>query len=238
MRFTGPEAVTDPFGPKPIDPLHARGNWSATRLHPVDLVGGGVEHLAERRQGTVSSEAETSGMAVFAHELSHNLGLPDNYNNPFAAVPQRPRAACGSMMSRGSFNGPGGPHTRWQIPPTPGRRARRAAQHPQQAAAELRRGRRRAGAQPQRPGPDRHRWSPRSRRARSTRAMTSPVSASCSTTAATRTRSAATRSTRCAKALVLHPERRRADLARLRRLHPSRSSSRSARTPSRVARAC
>ena len=24
------------------------------------------------------------------------------------------------MMSRGSFNGPGGQHTRWQIPPTQG----------------------------------------------------------------------------------------------------------------------
>ena len=31
------------------------------------------------------------------------------------------------MMSRGSFNGPGGQHTRWQIPPTQG--AALGAQH-------------------------------------------------------------------------------------------------------------
>ena len=36
-------------------------------------------------------------MAVYAHELSHNLGIPDNYNNPFGAVQQRDRhAACGT----------------------------------------------------------------------------------------------------------------------------------------------
>ena len=47
--------------------------------------------------GTVSTEAESSGMAVFAHELSHNLSLPDNYGNPFAApdLAHRP-AACGT----------------------------------------------------------------------------------------------------------------------------------------------
>ena len=59
-------------------------------------------------------------MAVFAHELSHNLGLPDNYNNPFTAPYQRTAGGMWDMMSRGSFNGPGGQHTRWQIPPTQG----------------------------------------------------------------------------------------------------------------------
>ena len=53
--------------------------------------------------------------AVLAHELSHNLGLPDNYNNPFAVQQVRSYTGPWSMMSRGSFNGPGGPHTRWQV---------------------------------------------------------------------------------------------------------------------------
>ena len=66
-------------------------------------------------------------MAVFAHELSHNLGLPDNYNNPFAAQQQRTAGGMWDMMSRGSFNGPGGQHTRWMIPPTQG--AALGAQH-------------------------------------------------------------------------------------------------------------
>ena len=59
-------------------------------------------------------------MAVYAHELSHNLSIPDNYNNPFTAPFQRTASGMWDMMSRGSFNGPGGQHTRWQIPPTQG----------------------------------------------------------------------------------------------------------------------
>jgi hypothetical protein len=59
-------------------------------------------------------------MAVYAHELSHNLGLPDNYNNPYLAPFQRAATGYWSMMSRGSFGGPGGTHTRWRIPSTMG----------------------------------------------------------------------------------------------------------------------
>jgi hypothetical protein len=52
---------------------------------------------------------------VFAHEFSHLRGLPDNYNNPFADN-QRNFTGYWEMMSRGTFNGPGGTHNRWQIP--------------------------------------------------------------------------------------------------------------------------
>ena len=59
-------------------------------------------------------------MATFAHELSHNLSIPDNYSNPYAPIQQRGFTGMWDMMSRGSFNGPGGPHTRFNIPPTQG----------------------------------------------------------------------------------------------------------------------
>ena len=59
-------------------------------------------------------------MATYAHELSHNLSIPDNYNNPFGTVQQRAATGIWDMLSRGSFNGPGGTHTRWLIPPTQG----------------------------------------------------------------------------------------------------------------------
>ena len=59
-------------------------------------------------------------MATYAHELTHNLGLPDNYNNPFGTVQQVTATGMWDMMSRGSFNGPGGQHTRYLIPPTQG----------------------------------------------------------------------------------------------------------------------
>jgi hypothetical protein len=48
------------------------------------------------------------------------LNIPDNYTNPFAAPFQRTASGMWDMMSRGSFNGPGGQHTRYQIPPTQG----------------------------------------------------------------------------------------------------------------------
>ena len=36
-------------------------------------------------------------MAVYAHELSHNLSIPDNYNNPFGRRTAAHRAAaCGT----------------------------------------------------------------------------------------------------------------------------------------------
>jgi M6 family metalloprotease-like protein len=119
MRFTGPEAVTDEFGPKHINPLHPRGNWASTRYVPWTSWAA-ANNVWPSASGNSSTEAESAGMAVYAHELSHNLGIPDNYNNPFSPTPQRTASGMWDMMSRGSFNGPGGQHTRYQIPPTQG----------------------------------------------------------------------------------------------------------------------
>ena len=109
----------DAFGPKayrpdrrPTGPSRATSPWtswaSAASIWPS-------------ARGNNSIEAESSGMSTYAHELSHNLRIPDNYSNPYGA--HRSSAAARGMwdmMSRGTFNGPGGPHTRCQIPPTQG----------------------------------------------------------------------------------------------------------------------
>ncbi len=113
------DAVTDAFGPKHIDPLHPRGNWAKTRYIPWSSWAAAA-NVWPSAGGNSSTEAESAGMAVYAHELSHNLDIPDNYNNPFTAPFQRTASGMWDMMSRGSFNGPGGQHTRWQIPPTQG----------------------------------------------------------------------------------------------------------------------
>jgi M6 family metalloprotease-like protein len=118
MRFTGKEAVTDPFGPKAINPLMP-DNWGDTRY--VDWTAwASAANVWPSASRNSSTEAESSGMATYAHELSHNLSIPDNYNNPFAAPFQRTASGMWDMMSRGSFNGPGGQHTRYQVPPTQG----------------------------------------------------------------------------------------------------------------------
>jgi M6 family metalloprotease-like protein len=110
MMFENPEDVTDEFGnPNPKLP-----NSSVTRYVPWTSWLAAANHWPNAGGGT-STQAESSGQSVFAHEFSHLRNLPDNYNNPFA---DNERAYTGywEMMSRGSFNGPGGTHNRWQIP--------------------------------------------------------------------------------------------------------------------------
>ncbi len=116
MKFeqaTVPEA----FGPHAYDPTLP--NWVRTRYVPWTSWASGAS-MWPNASGNTSIETEADGMAVYAHELSHNLGIADNYNNPFNTIPQRTATGPWDMMSRGSFNGPGGTHTRWMIPPTLG----------------------------------------------------------------------------------------------------------------------
>lgn len=110
MMFENPEDVTDEFGnPNPKLP-----NSSVTRYVPWTSWLAAANHWPNAGGGT-STQAESSGQGVFAHEFSHLRSLPDNYNNPFADN-DRNYTGYWEMMSRGSFNGPGGTHNRWQIP--------------------------------------------------------------------------------------------------------------------------
>ncbi len=118
MKFLSQDDVTDPFGPKQYgDPTQT--NWAITRYVPWSSWAS-ASTIWPNASGNTSIEAESSGMATFAHELSHNLSIPDNYGNPFGTNQQRAATGMWDMMSRGSFNGPGGQHTRWMIPPTLG----------------------------------------------------------------------------------------------------------------------
>ncbi len=121
MQFTGGpspavDTVPDAFGPPNPEITQ---NWAATRYIPWTSWRSAAT-VWPSASGNSSTEGEGSGMAVYAHELSHNLGLGDNYNNPYIAPFQRAATGYWSMMSRGSFNGPGGTHQRWRIPSTMG----------------------------------------------------------------------------------------------------------------------
>ena len=89
-------------------------NWATTRYVPWTSWRAAANHWPNA-SGSSSTQAESSGQSVFAHEFSHLRGLPDNYNNPFADN-QRNFTGYWEMMSRGTFNGPGGTHNRWQVP--------------------------------------------------------------------------------------------------------------------------
>lgn len=116
MKFLNREDVTDEFGPPGNG---SESNWAATRY--VSWTSwASAKSIWPNAMGNSSTQSESSGMATFAHELSHLLDIPDNYNNPYGEPPRRSYTGPWSMLSRGSFNGPGGPHTRWQIPPRQG----------------------------------------------------------------------------------------------------------------------
>jgi M6 family metalloprotease-like protein len=116
MKFADRDDVPDAFGP-PRDPGDntTLANWATTRYVPwTSWVSAAT--IWPNAGGGSSTQAESSGMGVYAHELSHLLDIADNYNNPYGTPMVRAYTGPWSMMSRGSFLGPGGPHTRWQIP--------------------------------------------------------------------------------------------------------------------------
>ncbi|WP_116213023.1 M6 family metalloprotease domain-containing protein [Streptomyces olivoreticuli] len=117
MKFRGPEDVPAAWGPP--SPTPSGGNSARTRYVPWTSWQAAARIWPNAENGS-STQAESSGMATYAHELSHILGIGDNYNNPYGTPLSRSYTGIWGMLSRGSFNGPGGPHTRWRIPATAG----------------------------------------------------------------------------------------------------------------------
>ncbi|MEU6719269.1 M6 family metalloprotease domain-containing protein [Nonomuraea sp. NPDC046802] len=121
MKFNAKEDVPDEWGP----PDTALPNWNRTRYVPWTSWRSSATIWPSARfptETTVGSsiQTESNGQAVFAHEFSHILGIADNYNNPYSVPPRRDYSGPWEMLARGSFNGPGGPHSRWLIPGTAG----------------------------------------------------------------------------------------------------------------------
>ncbi|CAG8973575.1 hypothetical protein HYALB_00008276 [Hymenoscyphus albidus] len=114
MKFQTKEDVPDSFGP-PVGSNVSHVNYAKTRYVEWSSFAASST-IWPNAGGGSSTQAESSGMATYAHELSHLLNIGDNYNNPYGVPLRRAYTGPWSMMSRGSFNGPGGPHTRWQIP--------------------------------------------------------------------------------------------------------------------------
>jgi M6 family metalloprotease-like protein len=116
MKWDKKEDVPDSFGPPPgTNGVKTLPNYAATRY--VEWTSwAAASTFWPNAGGGISIQCESSGMATYAHELSHLLDITDNYNNPYGVPLRRAYTGPWSMLSRGSFNGPGGPHTRWQIP--------------------------------------------------------------------------------------------------------------------------
>ena len=126
LQFADREDVPDELGPPgategPVynDAGNEIPNWAPTRYVEWTSWRSAATHWPNATsRGVVpnSTQSESSGQAVFQHEMSHLLGIGDNYNNPFGVPPIRSYSGPWDMLSRGTFNGPGGTHNRWQVP--------------------------------------------------------------------------------------------------------------------------
>jgi M6 family metalloprotease-like protein len=111
MKFNTRDDIPPEWG----NPDPARQRWVPTRYVEWTswLAGAQQWGQASMRQG------ESSG--TITHELGHfAFRIPDLNNNPYAQPYRRVAAGPWDMMDRGSFNGPGGPHMRWVVPPIRG----------------------------------------------------------------------------------------------------------------------
>ncbi len=112
MMFDRKEDVPDAFGNPDAD----KADWAPTRYVDWTSFAAAKGIWSHATPGVMSTQGENDGQSTFAHELSHIFGVLDNYNNPFGTPARRSYSGTWDMLSRGTFNGPGGTHNRWQIP--------------------------------------------------------------------------------------------------------------------------
>ncbi len=111
MKFKSKEDIPPEWGnPNPNMP-----RWVRTRY--VEW----TSWLAGSQQWGLSSMRQGENSGTIAHELGHfAFRLPDLNNNPYVKPYRRAAAGPWDLMDRGCFNGPGGPHMRWVVPPIRG----------------------------------------------------------------------------------------------------------------------
>ncbi|MGH7500474.1 MAG: M6 family metalloprotease domain-containing protein [Longimicrobiales bacterium] len=111
MKFNTRDDIPPEWGnPNPDKP-----RWVPTRY--VEW----TSWLAGSQQWGLSSMRQGESSGTITHELGHfAFRIPDLNNNPYVEPYRRVAAGPWDMMDRGSFNGPGGPHMRWVVPPAQG----------------------------------------------------------------------------------------------------------------------
>lgn len=111
MKFASRDDIPAEWG----NPDTTKPRWVTTRYVPWTAWKTGQMQwgLSSVRQG------ESSG--TITHEIAHHaFRTGDNNNNPYVQPYRRVGSGPWDIMDRGSFNGPGGPHSRWVVPPIQG----------------------------------------------------------------------------------------------------------------------
>jgi M6 family metalloprotease-like protein len=111
MKFQDKDSIPPEWGnPDPSLP-----RWVVTRYVPW------TSWKAGQMQWGLSSVRQGESSGTITHEIAHfAFRVGDNNNNPYVQPYRRVGSGPWDIMDRGSFNGPGGPHRRWVVPPTEG----------------------------------------------------------------------------------------------------------------------
>jgi M6 family metalloprotease-like protein len=111
MKFQTKDDIPREWG----NPDATKPRWVRTRYAPWTSWMAGVWLWSN------SSIMQGESINSIRHEVAHAaFGVSDNYNNPYATPYRRAPAGPWDLMDRGSFNGPGGPHRRFVLPPVEG----------------------------------------------------------------------------------------------------------------------
>ena len=111
MKFLSKDDIPAEWGnPDPTKP-----RWIPTRYVPW------TSWKAGQMQWGLSSIRQGENSGTITHELGHYaFRTGDNNNNPYVTPYRRVGSGPWDMKDRGCFNGPGGPHMRWVVPPAMG----------------------------------------------------------------------------------------------------------------------
>jgi M6 family metalloprotease-like protein len=111
MKFQTKEDIPVDWG----NPDKSKPRWVVTRYEPW------TSWKAGQMQWGLSSVRQGESSGTITHEIVHfAFRVGDNNNNPYAQPYHRAGSGPWDIMDRGSFNGPGGPHSRWVVPATQG----------------------------------------------------------------------------------------------------------------------
>lgn len=111
MKFASKDDIPERWG----NPDKSKPRWVITRYVPW------TSWLAGAQQWGLSSVRQGESSGTITHELGHFLfSVGDNNNNPYVTPYRRVGTGPWDQMDRGGFNGPGGPHRRWVVPPAEG----------------------------------------------------------------------------------------------------------------------
>jgi M6 family metalloprotease-like protein len=107
MKFQDKDSIPPEWG----NPDTTMPRWVVTRYAPW------TSWKAGQMQWGLSSVRQGENSGTITHEIVHfAFHVGDNNNNPYVTPYRRAGSGPWDIMDRGSFNGPGGPHSRWQVP--------------------------------------------------------------------------------------------------------------------------